>query len=161
MKNLLLIDDEPDLLVLMKKLLKKQGYLVSDAHGGREGLKIAREKHPDIIVLDAMMPDIDGWDVARELKSDPDTRDIPIVMLTVMSEPKYQKMSFDYSGADWHVPKPFEPDMLFSILSLAVEDRSVIEEKVEKAIKRDMRMKSVLQMINPKLLASKYDYLKD
>ena len=59
------------------------------------------------------------------------------------------------------MPKPFEPDVLFSILSLAGEDKSVIEEKIEKAIKRNLRMKSVLQMINPKLLTRKYDYLKD
>ncbi|MFQ5888315.1 MAG: PleD family two-component system response regulator [Candidatus Hydrothermarchaeales archaeon] len=159
MGNVLLVDDEPDILFLMKELLKKHGFKVLDASAGKEGLKLARDNRPDIVLLDAMMPDLNGWEVAKKLKSNPETKDIPIVMITVMAEDKYKKRSFEYAGADWHVPKPFDPDVLFSILDMATQKPTEIEKSIEKAIERDERMKQVFDMINPKLLSHKYDFL--
>ncbi|MFQ5800752.1 MAG: response regulator, partial [Candidatus Hydrothermarchaeales archaeon] len=86
MTSVLLVDDEPDFLVVMDKLLKRQGYEVSEAINGKGALKKAREERPDVMLLDVMMPDIEGWEVCKMLKKDPKTRDLPIIMLTVMAE---------------------------------------------------------------------------
>lgn len=163
MANILLVDDEPDFLIVMEKLLKKHGYKVSEAINGEGALKKAREERPDLVLLDVMMPDINGWEVCKNLKSSPETKDLPIIMLTVMAEDESLKKSFEYAGADWHVTKPFDIDLLFSILDMAVKKRSKaeIENKINKLIEKDKKMKKVLEMVNPKLLDHKYDFLKN
>lgn len=157
--SVLFIEDDPDILFLMERHLEKQGFKVLEAVTGKEGLKLARDNRPDIVLLDVMMPDLDGWEVAKKLKRNPETKDLPIIMVTVMAEDKYKKRSFEYAGADWHVPKPFDPDVLFFILDMATQKPAEIEKSIEKAIERDEKMKEVFDMINPKLLSHKYDFL--
>ncbi|RMF90497.1 MAG: response regulator [Methanobacteriota archaeon] len=153
------MDDEPDFLVIMEKLLKKHGYDVIEAINGKSGLKKAQENHPDLILLDIMMSDISGWEVARKLKKDPETRDIPIIMLTVMTEEGEIKRSFEYAGAEWHITKPFDTDVFFAVLDMAALRSTELEKRIEEAIERDKKMKQVFDMINPKLLDYKYDFL--
>ena len=158
--RVLLVDDEPDFLVVMEKLLHKHGYNVSEAINGRGALKKASEEDLDLVLLDVMMPDMNGWEVCRNLKNNPKTKDIPIIMLTVMAEDESIKRSFDYAGADWHVSKPFDTDTLFFILEIVAkrEGKSGIESKIKRAIEKDKKMKKVLEMINPKLINYKYDF---
>jgi CheY-like chemotaxis protein len=160
--KILLVDDEPDFLVVMEKLLKKHGYNVSEASNGTSALKKAKQDRPDAVLLDVMMGDMSGWDVCRDLKNNPETKDMPIIMLTVMAEDDSIKRSFEYAGADWHITKPFDTDTLFFILDMMSkeEKKSEIESKINKMVNRDKKMKKVLEMINPKLLDHKYDFLK-
>ncbi len=160
--HVLLVDDEPDFLDVMNRLLDKHGYMVSEASSGRSALKLARNNHPDAILLDVMMGDKSGWDVCRALKSNPETKDIPIIMLTVMAEDESIKRSFKYADADWHVTKPFDIDLLFFILQTAShrDDQPKLEKKIASLIKKDRKMKKVLEMINPKLIDHNYDFLK-
>jgi CheY-like chemotaxis protein len=161
MANVLLVDDEPDFLFVMGRLLKKNGFDVSEATNGKGTLKKVKEVRPDAVLLDVMMADMSGWEVCRKLKNNPETKDVPIIMLTAKAENGNIKESFDYGGADWHVSKPFDSDLLFFILKLAVErtERNEIESKIKQAIERDRRMKKILNMINPKLLNYNYDFL--
>jgi len=160
--KVLLVDDEPDFLLVMEKLLRRHGYAVVEAIDGKGALRKAREESPDAVLLDVMMPDINGWEVCRKLKNSRETRELPVIMLTVMAEEESVKKSFDYAGADWHVSKPFDSELLFLILDMAAkrEDRAEIEERIKRLVEKEKRMKKVLEMINPKLLEHKYDFLK-
>jgi DNA-binding response OmpR family regulator len=153
MKRILFVDDEPDLMELVVKLLSAHGFSVIQATTGRMGLEMAKTEHPDIILLDVMMDDLDGWEVARKLKAQKSTKNIPIVMFTVMAEDKYRKRSFEYADADWHISKPFESDILFEILNLATGKKEELGQRIKSAIERDENMGKLLEMINPKLLS--------
>ncbi len=106
MANILFIDDEPDIVYLIKKVLEKAGHTVDVAYNGEDGMKKAREEKPDLVLLDIMMPDVSGWDVSRTLKTSNDTQDIPIVMLTVRTSQDSVRKSIGYAFADAHIGKP-------------------------------------------------------
>jgi two-component system alkaline phosphatase synthesis response regulator PhoP len=115
-KKILVVDDEPDLVEAVSIVLENKGYTVSKAYGGVEGLKKARTENPDLIVLDVMMPDKDGYAVCKELKADANYRSIPILLLTAVISniptSKYtQEMGLE-TEADDFVVKPVEPQEL-------------------------------------------------
>ena len=81
-KKILIVDDENDVLILLKKGLTVKGYFVITATNGEDAIVLARSKHPDLIILDVLMPGMDGPEVDAKLKEDPKTKDIPIMFLT-------------------------------------------------------------------------------
>src|SRR3989337_236285 len=81
-KQILCIEDEPEMIDLIRLILGRRGFEVHGASGGTEGLKMVRESHPDLVLLDLMMPDMDGWEVYQQMKADPKLRDIPVVVVT-------------------------------------------------------------------------------
>lgn len=90
-KSVLIVDDERDILDSLSGFLRRNGYGVSIADTGREGLKLAKKELPSLIILDLMLPDIDGTDVAVELLQNPQTREIPIIFLTsVLTKPEQE-----------------------------------------------------------------------
>ena len=109
--HILVVDDEEDLLELVRYNLLKEGYRVTCVATGDEALKAARKQPPDLIVLDLMLPLIDGLEVCRRLKGDSKTRDIPIIMLTAKSEESDMIAGLE-RGADDYVTKPFSPRVL-------------------------------------------------
>jgi two-component system alkaline phosphatase synthesis response regulator PhoP len=109
--HLLVVDDEEDLLELVRYNLLKEGYRVTCVATGDEALKAARKQPPDLIVLDLMLPLIDGLEVCRRLKADSKTRDIPIIMLTAKSEESDMIAGLE-RGADDYITKPFSPRVL-------------------------------------------------
>ena len=104
--TILVVDDEPDLLHVLEVALGKRGHSVLTALSGLEGLVTAEAEHPDLIVLDVMMEGMDGWEVLKLLKLDPDTCDIPVVMLSARAEPR-DKIRGLQEGAVDYVTKPF------------------------------------------------------
>jgi DNA-binding response OmpR family regulator len=108
-RTLLAIDDDPHIADLLGMLLKDRGYDVVAAPDGRQGIEKALYLKPDIIILDVMMPELDGWEVLKELKRSDRAKDIPVVIMSVFDEKKlgYRLGAFDY------LVKPFEiPDIL-------------------------------------------------
>ena len=103
--TILVIDDDPTVHELMKEHLKKEGFKVILAESGEVGLRLAKEKKPHAITLDILMPGMDGWTVLRELKRDPDTENIPIVMASILDD---KKASFALGASDF-VSKPVDP----------------------------------------------------
>lgn len=162
MPTVLVVDDEPDILNVTEKVLEKHGYDILEAGSGEEALRKVKEEKPDAILLDIMMPEIDGWEVSKQIRESEETSDLPIVMLSVLSEKKDRNKSFDYAGADWHISTPFDTDDLFFILDLAVSGKrgQELEDKIWNAIKRDRHIAKVLDMINPKILEHDYSFLK-
>lgn len=131
-EHILVVDDEEDILELVRFNLAKEGYPVSCTTSGEETLKIARKEHPDLIVLDLMLPGIDGLDVAKALKNDPKTRDIQIVMLTAKGEEADIVTGLEL-GADDYITKPFSPRVLVARVR-AVLRRGVTEVPEDESI---------------------------
>lgn len=123
-EKLVVVDDEEDILELLRFNLEKEGYQVLCATSGEEALEIARSQIPNLIVLDLMLPGIDGLEVARKLKNDPDTMEIPIVMLTAKGEEADIVTGLEL-GADDYVTKPFSPRIL------AARVRAVLRRKIK------------------------------
>jgi len=112
-EKILVADDEEDILELLKFKLSREGYQVICAASGEEALSCVRLGTPDLIVLDLMLPGMDGIEVTRELKNDPDTENIPIVMLTAKGEEADIVTGLEL-GADDYITKPFSPRILIA-----------------------------------------------
>ncbi len=107
-KLVLVVDDEEDFLFEVRTMLERAGLEVLTASSGEEALKLLKDKTPDLILLDVMMPGLDGWEVSKRLKEKEETKDITVSMLTVMSSPEDKLKSLQNSGAEWHISKPIE-----------------------------------------------------
>jgi two-component system alkaline phosphatase synthesis response regulator PhoP len=108
MTSVLVIDDEAPIRLLCRVNLEAEGMQVSEAADGPSGLEKARSERPDVILLDVMMPGLDGWRVAEQLIDDPGTRGIPIVFLTARAEFRDRAKGLDIGGVDY-ITKPFNP----------------------------------------------------
>jgi len=104
---ILIVDDEPDLVDTIEYNLQREGYVTRTAYTGKAALEAAaRSPHPDLVILDLMLPDLAGTEVCRRLRSEPETRDIPVLMLTAKGEEIDRVVGFEV-GADDYVVKPF------------------------------------------------------
>ncbi len=110
-RTILLIDDETTLLKVVSRRLVKEGFRMLTAESGEEGLRLAEEELPDLILLDIMMPKMKGWDVCARLKANPKTASIPVVFLTALGLADHVKAGMDL-GAEDYVVKPFAPGEL-------------------------------------------------
>lgn len=106
--RILVVDDEVDILNLLDYNLKKAGYTVFSAKDGPEAIDLARDKRPDLIVLDIMLPNMDGTEVLKRLKGSDSTRGIPVIMLTAKGEEVDRVIGFEL-GAEDYITKPFSP----------------------------------------------------
>jgi two-component system cell cycle response regulator DivK len=104
--RILIAEDHEDNLALMRLVMERRGFEVFVASNGRVALQIARDEHPDLIMLDLAMPEVDGWTVARELKSDPATQDILILAITAHAMPHERESAIE-AGCDRVMIKPF------------------------------------------------------
>ena len=111
--KILLVDDEADILEFLSYNLKKEGYQVFTANNGKEAVEIAKKENPDIIILDVMMPDMDGIETCREIRELPGLRDVMIAFLTARNEDYSQIAGFEV-GADDYINKPIKPRVLTS-----------------------------------------------
>ncbi len=106
--TVLIIDDEQAIHQMLGEEFAKEGYQVLHASGGREGLRVAKDFCPDVIALDIIMPDLDGWSVLKELKADTDLRHVPVVMMTILGD---REMGYALGAADY-ITKPFDRDAI-------------------------------------------------
>lgn len=112
-EHVLVVDDEEDILELLRYNLSKDGYRVTGVTNGDDALRVAERDRPDAVILDLMLPSVDGYGVCERLKKNPDTRDIPIVMLTAKGEEADIVKGLE-KGADDYVTKPFSPRVLLA-----------------------------------------------
>lgn len=134
MKNedvkILIVDDEQDILEFIEYNLLKEGYQVTTANNGREGLKVAKEINPNLIILDIMMPGLDGVEVCRELRSMPEFNDTIIAFLTARSEDYSQIAGFEVGGDDY-ITKPIRPRVLTSRIGALLRRTANFEQQQE------------------------------
>lgn len=110
-KRILLVDDETELAEMVKLRLEANNYEVLTAYDGKEGLDLARREKPDLIILDLMLPKIDGYKVCRMLKFDEKYKKIPIILFTSRIQESDKEVGFEV-GANAYITKPFEPQVL-------------------------------------------------
>jgi DNA-binding response OmpR family regulator len=116
-QKILLVDDEEDILDFLELILEEQGYLISKAVSGREALAAAQMHRPDLILLDVMMPEMDGWEVLKLLKADDEVSHIPVAMLTARTEMKDRIQGLQEGAIDY-ICKPFATKELLEKLNV-------------------------------------------
>jgi len=114
-KKIFLADDEPDIVMILKRYLQLDGYDVVTGANGKEALEKASSEKFDLMILDVMMPFMNGWEVCKRLKNDPKTKDTPVIILTAKSQSIDSLMSYE-CGADEYSTKPFEYPELSKII---------------------------------------------
>lgn len=132
-ETILIVDDEGDLLDLIEYNLEKEGYHVLKAENGQEGIRLARKHGPDLIILDVMMPKMDGIEVIRELKSEPSLQHKPVIFLTARSDEKTELEGLDL-GADDYLSKPISTAKLVSRIRTVLR-RSAASEEIDPVLK--------------------------
>lgn len=129
-EKILLVDDEPDILEIIGYNLKKEGYLVLTSNNGAEAIEIAKKELPDLIILDVMMPDMDGMETCYQIRNINSLKNTLITFLSARAEDYSQIAGFD-AGADDYIAKPVKPRVLLSkIKALLRRTRNTVEEEV-------------------------------
>ncbi len=128
MLTALIVEDEPEANRLLSLLVQLQGYRTESAYTGAEALEMVRASSPDVVFLDLMLPDIDGYDICRQLKSPNSGLAIPVIIVTARLAAENRIESFA-AGADDYVPKPYTPDQIFE----ALDQASAWKEKVDES----------------------------
>jgi len=113
-KLILCIEDEEEMIDLIRLILTRRGFDVRGANGGKEGLEIIRTEHPDLILLDLMMPDMDGWEVYQQMKADDATKNIPVIVVTAKAQSIDKVLGLHIAKVDDYIAKPFSPQELLN-----------------------------------------------
>ncbi|MEW6568198.1 MAG: response regulator [Chloroflexota bacterium] len=111
-KRVVCIEDEPEMIDLVRLILGRKGFYVIGANGGIEGLETVRREKPDLILLDLMMPDMDGWEVYQQIKADPGLRTIPVIVVTAKAQSIDKVLGLHIAKVDDYITKPFGPQEL-------------------------------------------------
>ncbi len=106
------IEDEADMIDLVKLILNKKGMEVHGASGGHAGLELVGRLRPDLVLLDLMMPDMDGWEVYQQMKAHPETREIPVIIITAKAQSIDKVLGLHIAKVDDYITKPFGPAQL-------------------------------------------------
>ena len=112
LRKIICIEDEPEIIDLVKLILGRHSYHVIGANGGRAGLEIIRAEKPDLVLLDLMMPDMDGWDVYQQMKAEEETRGIPVIIVTAKAQSIDKVLGLHIAKVDDYIAKPFSPHEL-------------------------------------------------
>jgi CheY-like chemotaxis protein len=120
MARILLIEDEPDIRYLTRAVLEKAGHTVLEAEDGEDGLRKLKMSRPDLILLDIMLPGMDGWEVCQKIKNDENLKDIPIAIITVKGKDEDVLESIQ-CDADMHIVKPFQKAWLLETVEALLE----------------------------------------
>ena len=108
------IEDEPEMIELIKLILGRKNFELIGAVGGREGLGVVRKEKPDLVLLDLMMPDMDGWEVYQQMKADEELSDIPVIVVTAKAQSIDKVLGLHIAKVDDYVTKPFGPQELLT-----------------------------------------------
>jgi DNA-binding response OmpR family regulator len=113
-KRILCIEDEPEMIDLIRLILSRRGFEVRGAAGGMEGIRLVREELPDLVLLDLMMPDMDGWEVYQQMKAGESTRSIPVIVVTAKAQSIDRVLGLHIAKVDDYIAKPFSPQELLA-----------------------------------------------
>jgi CheY-like chemotaxis protein len=142
--SILIIDDDPDVHTILQRALRQRGWQVYSAKTSDEGLRTARLRRPDLILLDVVMPGADGWEILSTMKGDPDIMDIPVIMLTMLDD---RRLGFALGAADY-LTKPIDMQQLTDVIQrhierrqnqsiLIVEDDNVTRAMIRRLLERE------------------------
>jgi two-component system response regulator VicR len=123
-KSVVCIEDEPEMIDLIKLILGRKGFELAGAMGGREGLELIRRLKPDLVLLDLMMPDMDGWEVYQQIKSDDELKHIPVIIVTAKAQSIDKVLGLHIAKVDDYVTKPFGPQELLQSIERVLSARA-------------------------------------
>ena len=116
-RHIIYIEDDVEMIGLVKLILERKGYRVTGAEGGREGLELIQKELPDLVLLDLMMPDIDGWDIFQNMRGIEVTQNIPVIVVTAKAQNIDRVLGLHIAKVDDYISKPFKPQDLISSVS--------------------------------------------
>lgn len=122
--DVLVVEDDPDLNEMIGAYVELAGYPYHAAHSGEEALRALRAKAPGMVLLDLMLPDVDGFEVCQRLREDAGTREVPVVVVSALSDPASRRRAREL-GALAYLAKPFDPDELIAVIQRVLKDRGV------------------------------------
>lgn len=111
-RKVVCVEDEPEIIDLIRLILGRKGFDLTGATGGLEGLDAIRRVKPDLVLLDLMMPDMDGWEVYQQMKADPELKNIPVIVVTAKAQSIDKILGLHIAKVDDYVTKPFGPQEL-------------------------------------------------
>ncbi len=117
---ILIVDDDKDMVDVLSIRLNRQGFKMLSASSGKRGLEIARSEHPALVLLDLRLPDVDGFTVCQHLVDDPETCDIPVIIVSGMERPDIIRQS-RAAGCQYFVRKPYDPNALLILIRHAID----------------------------------------
>jgi len=123
LKCILCIEDEPEMIDLMRLILGRRGFEVKGATSGVEGLKMIRDEKPDLVLLDLMMPEMDGWEVYQQIKADEKTKGIPVIVVTAKAQSIDRVLGLHIAKVDDYIAKPFSPQDLMTSVEKVLKAR--------------------------------------
>jgi len=122
-RKIICVEDEPEMIDLIKLILTRKGFDVLGANGGAAGLALIQKEMPDLVLLDLMMPEMDGWQVYQQLKADEATQDIPVIVVTAKAQNIDKVLGLHIAKVDDYIPKPFSLQELVDRVDAVLERR--------------------------------------
>ena len=136
-KRVLCIEDHPEMIELIRLILGRKGFEVEGAEGGRDGLRAMEEDPPDLVLLDLMMPDMDGWEVYRQIRSNERLKQIPVIAVTAKAQEIDRVLGLKIAGMDDFIIKPFDAKELISSVERVL--RAASERDMEHSVSASER----------------------
>ena len=130
-KRVVCVEDEPEMIDLIELILGRKGFVVIGAKGGKMGLEKVKEEKPDLVLLDLMMPDMDGWEVYQQLKADSETRDIPVIVVTAKAQSIDKVLGLHIAKVDDYISKPFSPQELMDSVDQVLSKNAAADDTEE------------------------------
>ena len=124
-KHILCIEDEPEMIDLIRLILGRRGFDVIGAAGGKDGLEKVRQQPPDLILLDLMMPDMDGWEVYQQIKADEKIKNIPVIVVTAKAQSIDKVLGLHIAKVDDYIAKPFSPQELLNSVDKVFSEKKL------------------------------------
>ncbi len=123
------IEDETEMIDLVRLILNRKGIDVIGAEGGRAGLDAVRRERPDVVLLDLMMPDMDGWEVYQRMKNDPEIAHIPVIIVTAKSQSIDKVLGLHIAKVDDYITKPFGPAELVNSIERVLQGKKTVVKR--------------------------------
>ena len=130
-KRVVYIEDEPEMIDLVRLILGRKGYEVVGADGGEDGLAAVQREIPDLVLLDLMMPDMDGWEVYQQMKSAEATRHIPVIVITAKAQSIDKVLGLHIDKVDDYISKPFSPRELVDSIERVLGQREELRTNAD------------------------------
>lgn len=146
-RKILVVDDDPTMVKLINVNLKLNNYAVLEATSGEQALEIVKNEQLDLVVLDIMMPGVDGWEVLKRIRSNPESQEMPVILVTAKTQDSDVIRGWEL-GADEYVIKPFNPLLLVEVIKLVL-DRSY-EERLERRKKQKEKLEVLRSLSRPR-----------
>lgn len=127
-RTVVCVEDEPEMIDLIRLILSRKGFEIIGADGGKKGLEAIKEHTPDLVLLDLMMPDMDGWEVYQQIKSDEATRDIPVIVVTAKAQSIDKVLGLHIAKVDDYIPKPFSPQELLDSVEQVLKKKAETDQ---------------------------------